>query len=214
MKGFQYMLNEQPRILRTNLLINLWRFVAAIALICALPAESHAQTEPQGLVQTASIGGRFMLRDHNDQIVTDQDYQGRYMLITFGYTLCPDVCPTNLVNMSQALDILGDRDDRIVPIFVTVDPARDDVKRVREFVTNFNERIIGLTGPQAMIDSITQRYKIITATHRPKGWDEDEYVVDHTASIFLMSPDGDFLVKFAHGMPPADMAKRIEDFLQ
>ncbi|MFC1672569.1 SCO family protein [Pseudomonadota bacterium] len=184
--------------------------VLALTLTCAAPIASHAQDSSQA----ASIGGRFMLQDHNGQVVTDKNYQGRFMLITFGYTFCPDVCPTNLANMSYALHQLADKADRIVPIFVTVDPARDDAVRLRDYVPNFNERLVGLTGPQPMIDSIVQRYKIVADIHRPEGWDDDEYVVDHTASIFLMSPDGDFLVKFAHGMPPADMAKRIGDFLE
>ena len=155
-----------------------------------------------------------MLQDHNGKIVTDKDYQGSFMLITFGYTYCPDVCPTNLVNMASALDILGTRAEQVVPIFVTVDPARDDVRALNEYVTNFGERFVGLTGPAPMIESISQRYKIVAKFFHPEGWDEDEYTVDHTASIFLMSPDGDFLVKFAHAMPVEDMAKRIGDFLE
>lgn len=195
--------------IHANTLKELFKFSFLIALICAAPTLVRAEDQPQ----KAEIGGRFMLEDHNGQIVTDRDYPGRFMLITFGYTFCPDICPTNLVNMSDALDTLGDQASLIMPIFVTVDPARDDAKRLREYVKNFDERLVGLTGPQPLIDSISQRYHITATTHHPEGWAPDEYTVDHTASIFLMSPDGDFLVKFAHGMPPADMAKRIQDFL-
>lgn len=195
-----------------NVLMNVCRYVAAVAVICATLSAAQAQEQEQS--QPSSIGGRFMLQDHNGRIVTDKDYQGRFMLITFGYTYCPDVCPTNLVNMGDALDILAGQAEQIVPIFVTVDPARDDVAQLHDYVTSIDERIIGLTGPQDMIDSITQRYKIVTSMYRPEGWDADEYVVDHTASIFLMAPDGVFLVRFAHGMTPADMAKRMQDFLE
>lgn len=168
--------------------------------------------EAQDSAQTAQIGGRFMLEDHNGQIVTDQDFGDRYMLITFGYTFCPDICPTNLVNMSQALDELGDQGKKIAPIFITVDPVRDTAARLREYVASFDERLIGLTGPQPMIDSVTQRYKIVHDVQHPEGWTKDDYLIDHTASIFLMDPDGNFLVKFAHGMAPKDMAARIKSF--
>ncbi len=176
-------------------------------MLSAMAAHAQEQTA------SAPVGGRFMLEDHNGQVVTDQDYQGRFLLITFGYTYCPDVCPTNLVNMSEALEHLGERADQIAPVFVTVDPGRDTAERLRDYVDHFDQRITGLTGPQPMIDSISKRYKIVTDIHRPKGWDQDDYLVDHTGSIFLMSPEGTFLVKFAHGMPPADMAKRIADFM-
>ncbi|MBL4615345.1 MAG: SCO family protein [Magnetovibrio sp.] len=154
-----------------------------------------------------------MMENHNSEIITDDDYRGRFMLITFGYTYCPDICPTNLVNMSEALSELGDRADQVVPLFVTVDPTRDTAKRLRDYVDHFDKRIIGLTGPQQMIDSITSRYKVVSNIHRPEGWTEGEYTVDHTASIFLMDPNGEFLVKFAHGMDPVDMANRIQDFM-
>lgn len=184
-------------------------YAVTFTLLCVIGMPLNAQEQPQ----ESTIGGRFMLEDHNGQIVKDDDFQGRFMMITFGYTYCPDVCPTNLINMSEALETLGDKADQVVPLFVTVDPARDTAKRLRDYVKNFDKRIIGLTGPQAMIDNINKRYKIVSDIHRPEGWTDGDYTVDHTASIFLMSPDGEFLVKFAHGMAPDDMAKRIQDFM-
>lgn len=210
MKVFRNMIYAPSPKTHHRLLKNVWACALVLALICALPLASQAQ-DPE---RSATIGGRFMLKDHNGQIVTDQDYQGRFMLITFGYIYCPDICPTNLVNMGAALDILGTRADQIVPIFVTVDPARDNVPAMRDYIINFDDRLVGLTGPAPMIENISRRYKIVAEIHRPEGWDEDEYTVDHTASMFLMSPDGDFLVKFAHGMPVEDMAKRMGDFLK
>lgn len=195
-----------PLQLRTSLRSTL--YAATFMLLCVIGMPLSAQEAPQA----STIGGRFMLEDHNGKIVSDDDFKGRFMLITFGYTYCPDICPTNLINISDALVKLGDKADRVVPLFVTVDPTRDTAKRLRDYVDHFDERIIGLTGPQAMIDSISKRYKIFSAIHRPEGWTDGDYTVDHTASIFLMSPEGDFLVKFAHGMAPDEMAARIEDF--
>ena len=181
----------------------------AILFACIAGTPLHAQDQ----VSASPIGGRFMLEDHNGRIVTDQDFQDRFLLITFGYTYCPDICPTNLVNMTTALEELGERAAKIAPIFITIDPARDTAAKLREYVAAFDERIIGLTGPQPMIDSVSKRYKVVSAVHKPENWKDGDYLVDHTASIFLMAPDGKFLVKFAHGMPPEDMAKRIADFL-
>lgn len=185
-------------------------FIASLSFMAVAPL--HAQEQVQD--PSSTIGGRFMLEDHNGQIVTDQDFDGRLLLITFGYTYCPDICPTNLVNMTTALEELGEeRAAQIAPLFITIDPARDTAATLREYVAAFDKRIIGLTGPQAMIDSVSKRYKVVSAVHKPKNWKDGDYLVDHTASIFLMAPDGQFLVKFAHGMPPEDMAKRIADFL-
>lgn len=170
---------------------------------------AHAQEQSA----TPSIGGRFMLQNHNGQIITDQDYRGKFMLITFGYTYCPDICPTNLVNMSEALAHLDSNADKIAPLFVTVDPSRDTAERLRDYVSHFDERLIGLTGSQPLIDNIIKRYKVIAEIHKPKNWQDEDYLVDHSASIYLMSPGGQFLVKFAHGMDPQHMAKRISDFM-
>jgi len=191
----------------------IYAFIAAFSCMAAVPLQAQEPGQEQAQALSSTIGGRFMLEDHNGKIVTDQDFQGRFLLITFGYTYCPDICPTNLVNMATALEDLGERAADIAPLFITVDPARDTAVVLRDYVANFDKRIIGLTGPQPMIDSVTKRYKVVSAVHKPKNWTDGDYLVDHTASIFLMAPDGQFLVKFAHGMPPADMAKRIAEFL-
>ena len=199
---------------RSNALKRMHTYGLILALCFAtlvlLPLAAHAQQPAGG----SSIGGRFMLQDHTGKVVTDKAYQGRFMLITFGYTFCPDICPSNLANMATALDFLGPQAEQVTPIFVTVDPKRDSVERMRDYVQHFHPRMIGLTGPRTMIDSMVDRYNVIYAIHRPKGAGEDEYVVDHTAGIYLMSPDGDFIVKFAHGLDPEDMAKRIAGYMQ
>ena len=161
----------------------------------------------------SAVGGRFILQDHFGNTVTDRTYQGSFMLVTFGYTFCPDVCPTNLSNMSDAMDVLGDKARQVTPIFITVDPDRDTVKQLRDYVDSFHPRLVGLTGPKAMIDRLATGYKVKYALQKPDKTDDEWYTVDHTASIYLMAPDGRFLVKFAHGMDPEKMARRILDFL-
>jgi len=165
------------------------------------------------LAESSPVGGRFMMQDHNGQVLTDRAFQGQFMLITFGYTFCPDICPTNLSDMSQALDILGDKASDVVPIFVTVDPDRDGTLQLRDYVSHFHPRMVGLTGSDAMIKRMAESYKVIYDIQKPEDSDEEQYLIDHTASMFLMAPDGRFLVKFMHGIDPADMAQRIGDFL-
>ncbi|MCW8916959.1 MAG: SCO family protein [Magnetovibrio sp.] len=184
-------------------------FAAVVITVTPSLDSGVAHAEPAG----AEIGGRFMLETHEKKIITDQDFHNKFMLITFGYTFCPDVCPTNLANISNSLETLGDKAEQIVPIFITVDPGRDTADQLRDYLEHFDERIIGLTGPQPMIDNVKKKYKVISEIHRPKDWDKGDYIVDHTGSIFLMSTDGTFLVKFAHGMDPDAMAKRISDFM-
>jgi len=210
------MLASSPNRLPLKFISTVWiyAFLVAFSGMIASPLQAQEPGQEQAQDPSSTIGGRFMLEDHNGQIVTDQDFDGRFMLITFGYTYCPDICPTNLVNMTDALEELGEeRAAQIAPLFITVDPARDTAATLREYVAAFDKRIIGLTGPQVMIDSVSKRYKVTSAVHKPENWKDDDYLVDHTASIFLMAPDGQFLVKFAHGMPPEAMAKRIADFL-
>ena len=163
--------------------------------------------------ETSTIGGRFIMQDHNGNVVTDSDFDGRYMLITFGYTFCPDICPTNLAEMGDVLDILGFKGKNILPIFITVDPKRDTASRVKEYISHFHERFVGLTGSEAMLKRLTAAYKVAYKIHKPEGADEEQYTVDHSAGMFLMGPDGKFLVKFVYGIDPDVMAKRIEDFL-
>jgi cytochrome oxidase Cu insertion factor (SCO1/SenC/PrrC family) len=163
--------------------------------------------------RSASIGGRFVMQDHNGKFVTDSDYKGQLKLITFGYTFCPDVCPTALTTMATAIDALGEAGEGVLPIFITVDPARDTSVRLKDFVDHFHPRLVGLTGSDAMLKRLAASYKVVYKLSKPDGADQESYLVDHTASIFLMGPEGEFLVKFMYGMDPAAMAERIKDFL-
>jgi len=183
-------------------------FRVALAMVLAIfigayPIES----------QSAPPGGRFILQDHTGEFVTDQHFRGRFMLVTFGYTFCPDICPTNLINMTEALDHLEGDSGKIAAIFITVDPKRDTVRQLNGYMEAFHPDMVGLTGSEEMVDRIAASYKVVYERHDPEsGSDPDEYAVDHTASIFLMGPDGKFLVKFAHGMAPNEMAARIREF--
>ncbi len=179
----------------------------AIALLAVPPAAASVD-------EKRTIGGRFMLRDHNSAIVTDQEFRGKFMLVYFGYTFCPDICPTSLSTIASALDILGDKADRITPIMITIDPARDSAQKLRDYVRHFHPRLVGLTGSPQMIAHVAKSYNVRYAKVEEKGAAKDDYLMDHSAGVFLMAPDGTFLVKMAHGISPETMAERINDFLK
>lgn len=156
-------------------------------------------------------GGPFIMKDHTGRVVTNTDYIGRYQLVYFGYTFCPDICPTGLQTISDALDLLGEDGENVVPIFITVDPERDTVKVMADYVANFHPRLVGLTGTSAMVDGVAKKYKIRFEKVVEPGREPDEYIMDHTASVLFMGTEGQFLAKFAHGISPEDMAKRIRE---
>jgi len=180
----------------------------SILLVSSNPNIAFAQQSG-----TSTIGGKFIMQDQTGSIVMDEKYRETFMLISFGYTTCPDICPTALSNISTAMDELGDDSKTVTPIFITIDPKRDTVSKIRDYVSAFHPRMVGLTGSQTMTDRLIISYNLKVEIHKPEDNDPMEYAVDHTASTFLMSPDGTFLAKFAYGMDPKAMAERIRDFM-
>lgn len=165
-----------------------------------------AVRDPSG----ARIGGPFTLLDQDGRPVTERDFRGSFLLIYFGYTYCPDVCPTELLVMSEVLDGLGDLADRIRPIFITIDPARDSVAVMKEYVANFHPRLVGLTGSEAQIAAVAEAYGVYYAkVQRHDGADDADYLVNHSSYIYLMDPSGAFSRLFRAGTKPERMAERI-----
>lgn len=161
----------------------------------------------------AAIGGPFTLVDQDGRTVTDQDFRGKWMLIYFGYTFCPDVCPTSLSTVAQALDKLapGDR-NLIAPIFVTVDPARDTPAVMKDYVAAFHPALIGLTGNDVQVAAAMKAYKVYGA--RAKGDDPVNYTVDHSSILYLVDPSGNFVQHFAHGTAADDVATALKKHLK
>lgn len=153
------------------------------------------------------------MRDHNGKIVTDADFRGRFMLIFFGYTFCPDICPTALGTVAGALDILGKDGENLNPIFVTLDPKRDTAPRLWEFVKAFHPRLVGLTGSPEMTERLAQDYKVTFAIVPAAKDRPDEYLIDHSAGLYLMDPEGRFRVKYLHGMGSEELAARLREQL-
>lgn len=160
----------------------------------------------------ASIGGPFALVDHKGQPRTDKDFRGQYMLIYFGYTYCPDVCPTALQTMTQAMDWLAPGTQaKITPVFVTIDPERDTAKQLNAYVDNFHPRMVGLTGSPEEIAKTARLFRVYFG--RAEGAEEEstDYLMDHSSIVFLMNPDGEYVTHFTHATPPEKMAERLAE---
>jgi protein SCO1/2 len=165
--------------------------------------------EPPAQTAKALIGGPFSLADHEGKRVTEQDFRGKHMLVVFGYTTCPDVCPAEMQAMANALDELGAKADRVTPVFITVDPERDTVERVADYVKNFHARFVGLTGSPEEIKQAAKAYRVYYAKASDKG-SAAGYLMDHSAFIYLMNPQGEYVTHFSYGAPPEKIASGIE----
>jgi protein SCO1/2 len=160
-----------------------------------------------------AVGGPFDLVDHEGRAVTDADYRGRLMIVYFGFTYCPDVCPTGLTAIAQAIDLLGADAVNVAPLFITVDPERDTPEQLKEYVRHFHPRLIGLTGAPEKIAAAAKAYRVYYAKARSPGAPADEYTMDHTSIVYLMGRDGKFLAHFSHGTEPKAIADRVRAHL-
>lgn len=157
------------------------------------------------------VGGSFALIDHTGKPRTDKDFRGKLILVYFGFTYCPDICPTDLQNIGLALDQLGTAGERVQPLFVTVDPERDTPQHLAEYVPLFHPRLVGLTGEAAAIRAAADAYKVYFAkVPNQRG---DDYTVDHTAFIYLMGTDGKYVGFFPPGTPPDRLAETIRRYV-
>jgi protein SCO1/2 len=139
-----------------------------------------------------SLGGPFTLENSAGKTVSDRDYRGKFMLVYFGYTFCPDVCPTTLNAVADAMDKLGTKADQVQPLFITVDPRRDTPTVMQQYTAAFSPRITGLTGSPDEIARVAKEYRVYYAEHRT-GPGPDDYSMDHSSVLYLMGPDGRFI---------------------
>ena len=180
---------------------------AAVVDLSKGPAGLAVQTSGKAL-----IGGPFTLVDQNGKTVTDQDFRGRYMLVSFGFTHCPDVCPAELQVMSAALDELGPKAHQVVPIFITLDPERDTQEAMGAFVKNFGSRFVGLTGSPEAIAAAADAYRVAYAQVQ-EDTSKPDYSIDHSGLVYLMGKDGEYITQFTYGTPAAKMTETLRRYL-
>jgi protein SCO1/2 len=197
------------------------RALAALGalLLCLAPASPRAQQKAERsaaelmdvlMWNREPVGGPFALVDHTGTPRTDAEFHGKLLLLYFGFTSCPDVCPTDLQSIGLAMERLGKSAQGVQPLFVTLDPERDTPQRLAGYVTFFHPRLIGLTGDADAIGQAARAYKVYYAKVPTSG---NGYTVDHSGYIYLMDRAGKYLGFFPPGTPPERMADVIRPFL-
>jgi cytochrome oxidase Cu insertion factor (SCO1/SenC/PrrC family) len=188
--------------------------VGAILAVAVLPAtrERLLPVKMQSAGR-ALVGGPFTLTDHTGKQVTDKDFRGRTMVVVFGFTFCPDICPTELQLISAVLDKLGPKAKDVVPLFITIDPERDTPEQLASYVKSFHPRLLGLTGTQQEIEAAAKAYRVyFKKVADPKS--TAGYTMDHSAFIYVMGPDGAYQAHFTPGTSVATLADRLGELLQ
>ena len=163
----------------------------------------------------AKIGGSFALTNQDGGETSDSDFAGQYRIMYFGFSYCPDICPTDLTNLMLGLKAAEKNDpaiaQKVQPIFVSVDPGRDTPAVVKQYVSSFHPRLIGLTGTQEQIDSIAEKFLIIHEKREVEG--ASEYLIDHSRQAYLMGPQGEPIALLSFDGPPDQIADEIAQWV-
>jgi protein SCO1/2 len=189
--------------------LHLALLAAALVLVVAIGVVAwQLVPRPGGGSGEALVGGPFTLVDQSGEEVTEADFAGRFMLVYFGYTFCPDVCPMSLSNMVQALDLLEPgQAEEVAPIMITVDPARDTVAQLAEYAPLFGPELVALTGSPEQVDAAAKAYRVYY--NKVEDGDPDAYLMDHSAFIYLMGPDGRYRRHFSASASPEELAEGL-----
>ena len=186
---------------------------AVLLLLCACDALFAPKTPFKGVDVTGSaIGGELRLADQNGRARSLADFRGKVVVVSFGYTHCPDVCPTTLADLSAAVKQLGADAARVQILFVTVDPKRDTPELLRQYLPAFNADFLGLSGDVEATAKVTRDFHVY-AQERP-GKSADSYTVDHSAQTFVFDREGRIRLVLAYGSAPADIASDLRILLQ
>jgi cytochrome oxidase Cu insertion factor (SCO1/SenC/PrrC family) len=182
--------------------------VGATAVLYSTGQRQASVTGGLGVSTAVPVGGPFLMTDHTGQRVTEKLFDGQYSLIYFGYTFCPDVCPTELQDMAVAINLAGEAGEKVTPVFVTVDPERDTQEAIAEYVAAFHPRMIGLRGSDAETTGIAKAYRVF---YQPVEKKDEYYLMDHSNFIYLMGPDGKNVAIFNGEVDPQLMAQGISE---
>lgn len=178
--------------------------LAALLCLAVMAVSAHA----------AEVTGRFRLVGSDRQPVTEADFAGRVRVVTFGYTFCPDVCPTTLSTVASAVDLLGAKAEQVAVLFISVDPKRDTPEHLKEYVSAFGAGFVGLTGTSEQVDDAARAFRVRYALQPPQDPAyPDTYFVDHSAGIFIMDRQGGFVAKMGHRADPEEVAARLNEVI-
>jgi protein SCO1 len=180
----------------------------APASLARSPERSAAELMDAVMWNREPIGGPFGLTDQDGRPRTDADFRGKLMLVYFGFTYCPDVCPTDLQQMGLAVDRLGPAGDMVQPVFITLDPERDTPEHLKEYMPMFHSRFVGLTGDAAAIEAAARAYRVYS--EKVESANKTDYTINHSAFIYLIGHNGEYLGFF----PPGTSAERLVDAIR
>jgi protein SCO1 len=187
-------------------------FIGALAGAAILLVTTPRVGQPVQSSGTALVGGPFSLVGAGGKTVTDADFRGRYMLVFFGFTHCPDICPAELQVIAQTLDKLGDKGTKVVPVFITLDPERDTPEAMADYVKSFGPNFVGLTGSPEAIAAAAKAYRVAFAKVENKD-SAGGYSVDHSALVYLMDPEGKYVTHFSYGTGADELAEKLNKIL-
>jgi len=199
-------MNKQLRIglLGVLFLLGVWFYMSS---------NPQPLIQDQGVSGKALIGGDFALKDQYGKVRTAAEFKNKYMLIYFGYSYCPDICPTGLGGITRALTLLGPLREKIQPIFITIDPERDTVEHLNLYMQNFDPAFIALTGTAEQIEGVKKTFKVFSKKrHDQQGY--SDYLMDHSSFVYVMGPGNTYLTHFTHATPPQEMAEKLKTFLK
>ena len=186
--------------------------------------ENTTALPPEKVTGTAQVGGAFTLTGTDGKAVNDTQFRGKYMLVFFGFTRCPDVCPTTLATITSAMGQLGDKASRIVPVFITVDPKNDTPDVIKTYLANFDPHVVGLTGTEEQIKAAASAYKAYYAEaapakkehggHGAHGGHDEKNAIDHSAFLYLMDTQGQYIMHFPYTVAPDALARSLKEKMQ
>lgn len=161
----------------------------------------------------ATVGGPFKLLDQDGKMRTDADYKGKYMVVYFGYSFCPDICPAALYNMTQAFQEMSQKELKdLAPLFITIDPQRDTISNLKTYIQNFHPSFTALTGSQGQIDKAVKAYRVYAKKAKPDGT-STEYLLDHSSIVYVMDRQGRFITSFNHQTEPEVIKKTLRKII-
>lgn len=195
-------------------MVNTFKFwfvliLVTIAIVVGYIVMKAVDTHPTQPVQQVTVGGDFQLLDHTGKLRTNKDFHGKFMMVYFGYCHCPDICPTALTTITETLDMLGPKAKHVQPLFITIDPERDTVERLADYITNFHDSFLALTGNAEQLDNAMRAYKVFSQ----KNEDEEDYSMDHSSIIYVMDRQGKLISHFGHSTPPEKIAEALRRYL-
>lgn len=184
----------------------------ALQILCLVATASPMTGTRAHAATPATVGGPFTLVAQDGTTVTDRTYRGKWLLVYFGFTFCPNTCPATLLEVATALERLGSAAAALQPLFITVDPRRDTPEIMKEYTQSFDPRIVGLTGTAEQIDAVAREYGAYFAPLRT-GPGADDYVIDHSSYLYLMDPRGKFVRGFAADTPGDRIADTLRELM-